>query len=144
LGGKASARTRKLRTDLADTLGLLTVGAKLRPYVEQAKDWARAQLGWMAETVGGGVVGPGVASIVQSAALALAASRYLTAEGTKTGDADMLGKASRLADRSRQALLTAHELCAREAKAREASGADAGELAALIERATAPREESTP
>ena len=67
---------------------------------------------------GGGEVGPGPASVVSTAALQMAASRWLADEGARTGSAKMLLDASRLADSSRQNLLAAHELAAREAAAR--------------------------
>jgi hypothetical protein len=55
---------------------------------------------------------------VASAALALAWSRYFSDVAAKNGDAELAVKAVKLGDSSRQALLTAHELCAREAQAR--------------------------
>lgn len=72
----------------------------------------------LAATVGGGEVGPGPASVVSTAALQLGASRYLHDLGAETGDAKLLLDASRLADASRQNLLAAHELTAKEALAR--------------------------
>jgi uncharacterized protein (UPF0261 family) len=74
----------------------------------------------LAATVGGGHVGPGPASIVSTAAIQLGAARYLSDLGAKNGDAKMLLDASRLADSSRQNLLAAHELAAKEALARKA------------------------
>ncbi len=71
--------------------------------------------------MGGGVCGPAPSSIVASAALALAWSRYLSDVAATEGDADLAVRAIRLGDSSRQALLTAHELCAREAEARRAN-----------------------
>jgi hypothetical protein len=56
--------------------------------------------------------------VVASAALQLAWSRYLSDRAAEEGDAEMALASSRLADASRQNLLAAHELCAREAKAR--------------------------
>ena len=115
-GGLASARRRKLETELASCLGLadLDPSSDFAPYVQQAVDFAETQLARMAEVVGGGEVGPGPASMVQSAALALAASRMAYARG----DVDAFAKAAILADRSKQALMAAHEMCAREAAAR--------------------------
>ncbi len=72
----------------------------------------------LASTVGGGQLSPGVVSIVASASLALAASRFLYDLGAEQGDPKLLGQAAQLADKSRTALLTAHELAAREAEAR--------------------------
>jgi hypothetical protein len=67
--------------------------------------------------------GPGPSSIVASAALMLAWSRYFSDKAATTEDADLVIRSARLADQSRQALLTAHELCAREAEARKQTDA---------------------
>jgi len=64
------------------------------------------------------VVGPAPASIISTAAMQLGASRWAYDRGAETGDASLLAQASRLANDSRQNLLAAHELAAREAKAR--------------------------
>jgi hypothetical protein len=108
-----TARRRELRA--LEGLGLRGVpAAALEPYLTDASDFARHEVERLAQCVGGGQCGAAPASLVQSAALALAASRYLYS----TGDAENFPVASRLADSSRQNLLAAHELCAREAKAR--------------------------
>lgn len=88
------------------------------PYHRLAREWRDQHMASLAATVGGGEVGPGPASIVSTAALQLAASRYFSDLGAKTGDAKLLLDGSRLANDSRQNLLAAHELCAREALAR--------------------------
>jgi hypothetical protein len=72
----------------------------------------------LAATVGGGRVGPGPASIVASASIQLGASRYLADLGAQMGSAKLLREAANLANDSRQNLLAAHELAAKEAKAR--------------------------
>lgn len=94
------------------------------PYYQLARSWRDSHMATLAETIGGGVVGPGPASIVSSASLQLAASRYLSDQGALNGDAKLLLDASRLSDASRQNLLAAHELVAREAKARPRSRAE--------------------
>lgn len=87
-------------------------------YFRLACDWREQHVAQLAATVAGGQVGPGPASIVATAGLQLAASRFLFDLGSQTGDAKTLLDASRLADASRQNLLAAHELAAREAAAR--------------------------
>jgi hypothetical protein len=116
LGGKARAG----KTRLADRLGLrnLPEGAAFVPYKRAAVSFRRAQCSALAVSVGGGYCGPGPSSLVSSAALQLAWSRYLSDIAAETGDADLALQSSRLADASRQNILGAHELCAREAKAR--------------------------
>ena len=93
-------------------------------YARLAKEWRDDHMAELAATVGGGEVGPGPASVVSTAALQLAASRYLFDLGAERGNAKMLLEASRLGDASRQNLLAAHELVALEAKARHESEGD--------------------
>jgi hypothetical protein len=88
------------------------------PYARMAREWRDDHMAQLAASVGGGSVGPGPASIVSTAAMQLAASRYLYDVGARGGDAKALLESSRLADSSRQSLLAAHELCAREVVAR--------------------------
>lgn len=115
-GGKAKAG----KTRLAVKLGLAKVptDGAFRPYKASAESFRRVQCSELARTVGGGVCGPAPSSIVASAALTLAWSRFFSDQAAMTGDADLAQRSARLADQSRQALLTAHELCAREAEAR--------------------------
>lgn len=127
-GGKAKAMT----VQLARLMGLAAVpeGHSYAPYAKLARELRDEHLRRLADTVGGGEVGPGPASIVSSAALQLAASRYLSDRGALEGDAKMLLDASKLADASRQGLLAAHSLAALEAQARPKRGG----LAALAAR----------
>lgn len=122
LGGLAKAeKVRKLA--LLETLGLQSLPDELAPYVVAAEEFATAEVERLARTVGGGICGAAPASLVQSAALQLAASRAAFAAGDAT-------QGSRLANDSRQNLLAAHELAAREAKARP-QAEDSEWLAAL-------------
>ncbi len=100
----------------------LPEGHPLRGYRQDACEWKDAHVVVLAATVGGGVVGPAVQAIVASAALQHAASRWLFDRAALQADAPSALSASRLADASRQNLLAAHELCAKEAIARKARG----------------------
>jgi hypothetical protein len=122
LGGHA----RKGKTRLAERMGLakLPEGSAFKPYKAAAVSFRRAQCAELARNVGGGICGPAPSSLVASAALQLAWSRFLSDAAGETGDADMALKASKLADASRQNLLAAQELCALEAKARPRRNAD--------------------
>lgn len=115
-GGVAAAEARQL----AQLLGLWEApeGHPYAPYTRLGHEWRDEHLAQLAATVGGGYVGPGPASVVSSAAMQLAASRWLYDLGAQTGDAKMLLDASKLADASRSNLLSAHELAAQEAQAR--------------------------
>jgi hypothetical protein len=109
-GGHARAGHTRLARKVA--LGDSFADPRFDPYARAARAFRRAHVTTLARSVGGGHCGPGPASIVASAALQLAGSRFAFEVL-----ADMaLG--SRLADSSRQNLLAAHELCAREAAAR--------------------------
>ena len=116
VGGRSKAGKGRLASRLG--LGKLPEGNDFAPYKASASTFRRAQCGELARHVGGGICGPGPSSLVASAALQLAWSRYLSDQAALTGDADAALKASKLADASRNSLLAAHELCAREAAAR--------------------------
>lgn len=106
---------------LARSLGLADDAApEMRPYLDQAERWRRAKVTELAATVGGGRCGAGPSSIIATAARQLASSTYLFELGSRTGDPDLLAQSSRLGNDSRQNLLAAHELCAKEATARPA------------------------
>lgn len=106
---------------------------EFEPYKRQAAAYRAVHCRELARNVGGGTCGPGPSAIVASSALMLAWSRYLSDEAAKTGSIDMITKSATLADKARQGLLTAHELCAREAMARaKQAPTTAGSLAASI------------
>jgi hypothetical protein len=107
----AGGQARRGKTRLASKLGLSTVvtDATFEPYKRAAEDFKRTQVTALARGVGGGHCGPAPSSIVASAALQLAASRW----AFDRGDPEL---GSKLANDSRQNLLAAHELCAKEAK----------------------------
>ncbi|MBI2393174.1 MAG: hypothetical protein HYV09_26550 [Deltaproteobacteria bacterium] len=117
---RVGGRARAGKTRLADRLGLrrLDDGAAFGPYKAAAVSFRRAQCAELARSVGGGYCGPAPSSLVASAALQLAWSRYLGDLAAETGDPELAMRASRLAADSRQSLLAAHELCAREAAVR--------------------------
>lgn len=109
-GGLAKAGTTRLASGLGLTGAL--ADERFRPYRGVAEAFRRAQISRLAGVVGGGECGPAPSSIIASAAWQLAASRYAY---EVLGDVQL---GSRLANDSRQNLLAAHELCAREAKAK--------------------------
>ncbi len=126
-GGKAAGLSKQL----ARLLGLaeLAEDHPYAPYARLAREWRDDHMATLSATVAGGEVGPGPASVISSAALQMAASRWLADEGAAKGDAKMLGQASSLMNDSRQNLLAAHELASREAAARPKKP---GRLAAML------------
>lgn len=121
LGGLAKARKDRAVAEvptLVRELGLRAVSAEdLLPYLADAQEFARAEIARLAEICGGGECGIAPASMVQSAALQLAGSRYAFAQGE-------LITGSRLADASRANLMSARDECAREARARPMKAPD--------------------
>lgn len=109
--GARGGRQAKGKTRLSARLGLGKAFAdpRFEPYAKAARAFRKVHVTRLAQTVGGGECGPGPSSMVASAALQLAASRFAF---EVLGDYQL---GSRLADASRQNLLAAHELCAREA-----------------------------
>jgi hypothetical protein len=116
LGGRAKRGTSRLTARLG--LATLPDGNAFAPYRRAAATFRRVQCSALASTVGGGFCGPGPSSVVASSALALAWSRYFSDQAAETGDPELAMRSARLGETSRQHLLAAHELCAREAQAR--------------------------
>ena len=119
-------RARHESAQLARLLGLWTPEEShaYHRYWRLACEWRDAHMSGLAATVGGGTIGAGVAAIVASAAMQLGASRYLADLGAQTGSPKLLSEASKLANDSRQNLLAAHELAAKEAKSRPVRSED--------------------
>ncbi len=115
-----AAKIKQEHRQLAKLMGLKEVPEDhpMAPYLRMARDWRDAHASTLAATVGGGMVGPGPASILATAAMQLAASRWLHDLAIETGDASLFAASSKLGNDSRQNLLAVHELCAQEAKAR--------------------------
>ena len=119
-GGKA----KRGKSRLTARLGLATLpdGSAFAPYRRAAATFRRVQCAELARNVGNGVCGPGPSSVIASAALALAWSRYFSDAAAASGDPEfameLAMRSARLGETSRQHLLAAHELCAREAQNR--------------------------
>lgn len=113
-----AAKAGKTRLARRNALGEVFADPRFEPYAKAAGNFARAHVAELARSVGGGTCGNAPSSVVRSAALQLAASRFAF---EVLGDLQL---GSRLANDSRQNLLAAHELCAREAAARPATTAE--------------------
>jgi hypothetical protein len=125
LGAKGGAvKARRVR--LARSLGLGDVdtsGEAFAPYRRSAQAFRKAHCKAIAEQAGGHC-GTGPSSMVASAALQLAASRFMFDRASRTGDAGDFKAASSLSNDSRQNLLAAYELAVREAQARPKAPVD--------------------
>ena len=122
----AGGAAKRGKSRLTARLGLLALpeDSTFAPYRRAASTFRRVQCTELARTVGGGVCGPGPSSVVASAALALAWSRYFSDKAAATGDPELAMRSARLGETSRQHLLAAHELCAREAASRQGAPVD--------------------
>jgi len=109
-GGSSSRDMTRLARRLV--LGEVVADERFKPFVKAARAFRAHHVTELARSVGGGHCGTAPCSIIASAALQLAASRFAF---EVLGDIEL---GSKLANDSRQNLLAAHELCAREAKAR--------------------------
>ena len=134
----------KGRPSLVSSLGMsaatVPTGEAFDPYRRRAASFRRAHVTELA-SLAGGECGTGPSSMVATASLQLAASRYLYDLGTKGAEPDMgmLKEARQQADSSRQNLLAAYELAIREGKSRgERSGAY--DIDAVTRRAEAEAE----
>lgn len=124
LGGRAKAGTAKLMTEMG-----MTRAKTFAPFRAKARSFARAQQNEMAKSVGGGFCGPSPCSMIQSAALQMAYAAWLQEKAEKLMDdetqlsevRELLGEARVFQNSSRQNLLAAHEMCAREALSRRNS-----------------------
>lgn len=120
-GGTATAK----RVRLIDSLGLVAAveGSVFGPYRTAAEGFVAHHLDELAR-LAGGKVGSGPSTMVSSAALQLAASRFAFDKAAETGDVAMMRTGSQLATDSRQNLLAAYELAVREAEGRARSDGD--------------------
>lgn len=112
-----AAKARKVR--LVDSLGLSTIVSETTfgPYRAAAEEFVRHHIAELAKQAGG-EVGPAPSTMVASAALQLAASRWAFDRGAEQSDAALLKLGSQLANDSRQNLMAAYEMAVREAAAR--------------------------
>lgn len=109
----AQAVKRASRLRMLESFGLVIedVPAELVTYLDHAQEWATVEVQRIAREVGGGTASPSVAALVQQAGLALAHSRHATADGRHADSVKYGGEV-------RANILAAHELAAREARAR--------------------------
>lgn len=128
-----AAKSTRARLLSASGLTELAEDAAFAPYRAAGDAFVREHLTTLA-TQSGGEVGPGPSSIVASAGVQLAASRYLSDKAAITGDAKLFAQASSLANDSRQNLLAAYELAIREAKARNDARPPGDAMAAIRAR----------
>lgn len=118
-GGRRRREIARYEAVIARDLGLENVPNHMRPILHQAREWADVQMRWLAETVGGGQVGPDAGALVQAAARAWYAHLDVTRQAVDSGgDPKLYTLACTLADKARMQILTARDLCATAAQSR--------------------------
>lgn len=119
--GAMGGRARAERARLTSAMGLsqLSETSVFAPYRAAGDQWVRQHLAELSTVAGGEDPGPGPSSIVASAGVQLAASRYFSDRASETCDPALFTLASSLANASRQNLLAAYELAVREGQARK-------------------------
>lgn len=127
-GGSRGRRGPKLAADLG--LSRWTENPDFLPYWENARAFSRAQRRELAR-VAGGRCGPAPSSMVVTASLQLAVSRYLFDRAAQENDTSLLRIASQLGDSSRNNLLGAFDIAAKEAKGRSATSQASSAVDAL-------------
>lgn len=134
LGARGGA-VKSTRARLVSALGLaeLAADAEFGPYRDAGDEFVRVHLVSLASQAGG-EVGPGPSSIVASAGLQLAASRFVSDRAAREGDPGLMKLASTLANDSRQNLLAGYELAVREGEARKRARGPVDPLASYMPR----------
>lgn len=117
--GNGAARAGRLRPGALG--GVDTSAPEFRPFAAWGRRYASHHRAELAK-LHGGEISAGVGALVESASLALAASRYAQHLGSSLPDVDLLKRAGDLSALARQHELAAWELGAREAAARKGSG----------------------
>ena len=121
--GRRGGRKSQLYTRILRSLGLVELASDhaFFAYEVAGQEFADSYIASLARMFDG-TCGEGPASIVKTAGLQLAVSRYFYDQGKRTGDVGLLGKASQLGNDSRVSAGSAYELQSREAEARTKAG----------------------
>lgn len=115
--GRKLRRGGAMKIQLARGLTIKVPNDLWQPYLDLAEQFRRHQCRELAMQAGGRC-GAAPSSMIASAAMQLAMSRYMFDKGAAEGDMGMVKMASGIMNDSRQNLLAAYELAIREAKAR--------------------------
>lgn len=118
--GNTEARRNRVRPGRSGLAGIDATLPEFKPFARWGGRYASHRRTELAQSHGG-QVSAGVGAIIESAGLAMAASRFLHSRAAQTGDAELFKQAAALAQTARQHELAAWELAAREAAARPKS-----------------------
>lgn len=132
LRGNRIATGKRLRPGIRGTLDALKPDPAFVVFLRWARRYSAARRAELARAHGG-ELSCGVGSLIESASLALAASRFVAARGAERADPAMLAQSARLSEQAKQLELSAWELASREAKARADQQGDAPAWQAVVE-----------
>lgn len=128
--GNAASRARRFKVSRRGFTGLDKADPRYKTFARFGRSYAAHRRREIA-AAHGGTISAGVGAMVESAALAMAASRFVSCLAAESGDPLLFKQASALANDARQNELAAWELAARECKARIAN-APPPDVAALL------------
>jgi hypothetical protein len=115
--GNTEGQNKRVKPGVRGALGLERADARYKPFARWGARYGAHRRRELAQAHGGSI-SAGVGAIVESAAQAMAASRFVQMLAAEKGDAELFKQASSLASTARQHELAAWELSAREAQAR--------------------------
>ncbi|MCA9594088.1 MAG: hypothetical protein KC776_12280 [Myxococcales bacterium] len=138
--GNTAARAQRVRPGPRGLVGVDKCSPDFRPFARWGARYGAHRRRELA-SAHGGEISAGVGAIIESAALAMAASRYLHVQASIKGEADLFKQAAQLAQTARQHELAAWELAAREAAARrDAEGDDLAQAQRAFQERLAERQ----
>ena len=123
LPGNAAGAAKRVKPGIRGALGLDKSDPRYRVFARWGARYGAYRRRELAQ-VHGGSISAGVGAIVESAAHAMAASRFVQALAAEKGDPELFKQAAALGSTARQHELAAWELASREAEARRVIGAN--------------------
>ena len=117
--GNLISRKRRCRPNVRGVPGINLTSPEYRVFANWGRRYGASRRAELA-TAHGGSISEGVSAMVESAAQALAAARYIQHRAGQTGDVELFAKANALASTARTHELAAWEIAARECKSRPA------------------------
>lgn len=117
LPGNTTSRQRRVKVGSRGLSRVDQTSDEFRPFARWGGRYGAHRRRELAQAHGG-QISAGVGAIIESAAQAMAASRYLQSVASQTNDAELFKQASQLASTARQHELAAWELASREAQGR--------------------------
>ncbi len=114
--GNAEGQSKRVKPGVRGALGLDKADPRYKVFARWGARYGAYRRRELAQAHGGRI-SAGVGAIVESAAQAMAASRFVQALASETGDPELFKQAAALASTARQHELAAWELAAREAQA---------------------------